>query len=268
MANAYRQKLRKWPKIQNHDCAGLRNFSDYLNSVLVAKESNRSLSILDDEHENRALLYKIPDSCYSRWCRQVAQNMARGYPYPSFSDFCEFICIEADVVNNPITSIRSLDQGSGNRNRSNNFQSKSSPDFRPQSQNRTSETFANRPRYSNAVTVPQHYDQTARSPSCFYCAQQHVLSNCQSFTSLTLNDRREFCKTQRLCFGCLRHGHSNRDCRNRMRCETCNRQHPTVLHDDNWQTRQNYSNVPPLMPPLQTDRPPRSYFEASCPVQF
>ena len=63
MANAFRQKLRKWPKIQNHDCAGLRNFSDYLNSVLVAKESNRSLSILDDEHENRVLLYKIPDTC-------------------------------------------------------------------------------------------------------------------------------------------------------------------------------------------------------------
>ena len=96
-------------------------FSDYLNSVLVAKELNPSLSILDDEHENRALLYKIPDSCYSRWCRKVAQNMAGCYPYPSYSDFCEFICIEADVVNNPITSIRSLDQGPGNRNRSNNF---------------------------------------------------------------------------------------------------------------------------------------------------
>ena len=134
MANAFRQKLRKWPKIPNHDYAGLRNFSDYLNSVFVAKKSNLFLSILDDEHENRALLFKIPDSCYSRSCQKVAQNMASGYPYPSFSDFCEFICIEADVVNHPVTSIRSTDQCSGNHNRSNNFQSKSSPDFRSHGQ--------------------------------------------------------------------------------------------------------------------------------------
>ena len=96
----------------------------------------------------------------------------------------------------------------------------------------------------------------------------HFLSDCHGFISLSLDERRNFCKSQRLCFGCFRHGHSNRDCRKRMQCATCNRQHPTVLHDDNWQANRSYSQVPPLMPPIQPDRPPQSYFEASCPVQF
>ena len=56
VANAFRQKLRKWPRIQNDDFVGLRKFSDYLAQVETAKESNRSLSVLDDEQENRALL--------------------------------------------------------------------------------------------------------------------------------------------------------------------------------------------------------------------
>ena len=203
--------------------SGLRKFSDYLSQVETAKESNRSLSVLDDEQENRALLFKIPDFCHMSWAKLAATSRYEHRSYPGFSEFCKFIRIQSDIVNDPITCIRSSAQGSGNRNRSNNFQSKSSPDFRPHGQGHSSQTFANRPRYSNAVTVPQHFDQAARSPSCFYCTQPHVLSNCKSFTSLPLNDRREFCKTQRLCFGCLRHGHSNRDCRNRMRCETCNR---------------------------------------------
>ena len=254
IANAFRQKLRKWPKIQNHDYVGLRDFSDYLNNVLVAKESNQSLAILDDENENRILLYKIPDFCLNKWQEIVSSALMSRRSFPRFDEFCRFLSLQSHIKNNPVTAVRSgpPSSQSGNNSRT------------PQS----SQAFAGRPRYSNAVSAPQRFDQAARTPSCFYCTQPHVLSNCQSFTSLPLNDRREFCKTQRLCFGCLRHGHSNRDCRNRMRCATCNRQHPTVLHDDNWQLRPNYSNVPPLMPPLQPDRPPRSYFEASAPVQF
>ena len=61
VANAFRQKLRKWPRIQNDDFVGFRKFSDYVAQVETAKECNRSLSVLDDEQENRALLFKIPD---------------------------------------------------------------------------------------------------------------------------------------------------------------------------------------------------------------
>ena len=53
-----------------------------------------------------------------------------------------------------------------------------------------------------------------------------------------------------------------------MQCSTCRGQHPTVLHDDNRYTRTNFSQVTPLMPPLQPDRPPRTYFEASMPLRF
>ena len=73
MANAFKQKLPKWPRIQNDDYAGLRKFSDYLRQVETAKIRLSSLAVLDDEHENRVLLYKIPDFCHKEWAKQVTR---------------------------------------------------------------------------------------------------------------------------------------------------------------------------------------------------
>ena len=78
-----------------------------------------------------------------------------------------------------------------------------------------------------------------------------------------------FIRSRRLYFGCLRYGHSNRECQHRIRCSKCDRQHPTVSSSrQKRQQQSNFSQVAPLMPPLQSNRPPRSYFEASAPVQF
>ena len=106
IANAFRQKLRKWPKIQNHDYVGLRNFSDYLNNVLVAKESNRSLAILDDENENHILLYKILDLCLIKWEDIVSSALMNDRGFPSFAEFCKLLRIQSKSKNNPVTSVR------------------------------------------------------------------------------------------------------------------------------------------------------------------
>ena len=115
VANAFRQKLRKWPKIHNDDYSGLRKFSDYLSQVETAKLSNKSLSVLDDEQENRALLFKIPDFCHKGWAKKAAKARAERSPYPEFSEFCKFIRYQSEVVNDPITRIKSSSV-SGNQN--------------------------------------------------------------------------------------------------------------------------------------------------------
>ena len=96
------------------------------------------------------------------------------------------------------------------------FQSMSNSGFRSQGQGYNSQTVSNRAKYLNAVATPY----TVGSISCFYCNQPHVMTVCEGFLSLSVINRREFCKSQRLCFGCLRHGHSNRDCPKRMQCNT------------------------------------------------
>ena len=73
VANAFRQKLNKWPRIQNDDFTGLRNFLDYLVKVETAKKSNGSIYVLDDEQENRVILHKISDFCHRGLAKQAAR---------------------------------------------------------------------------------------------------------------------------------------------------------------------------------------------------
>lgn len=37
-----------------------------------------------------------------------------------------------------------------------------------------------------------------------------------------------------MCYGCLKPGHSAKECRSRNTCELCQRRHPTCLHDENY----------------------------------
>ena len=101
------------------------------------------------------------------------------------------------------------------------------------------------------------------------------MTHCQGFLSLSRADRRAFCQSEMLCFGCLRHGHSSRECQRRLSCATCGRQHPTVLHDESYLSRQR-AFQPPQSNSYQrnaansnyNNRPPQSYFEASMPLRF
>ena len=87
--------------------------------------------------------------------------------------------------------------------------------------------------------------------------------------------RRAFCQSEKLCFGCLRHGHSSRKCQRRLICATFGRQYPTVLHNESYlsrhrafQTPQSNSFQRNAAASNSNNRPQQSYFEASIPLQF
>lgn len=58
-----------------------------------------------------------------------------------------------------------------------------------------------------------------------------------------LFERRNFVKEKKLCYGCLKPGHSAKDCRHRHFCDTCKGKHPTALHDDNYRKERSLSEA-------------------------
>jgi hypothetical protein len=68
--------------------------------------------------------------------------------------------------------------------------------------------------------------------SCAMCGKAHELESCKSYIDMDVNTRKEFVKTKGLCFVCLRKGHVSTDCKQRKRCESCKKSHPTSLHGD------------------------------------
>ena len=57
----------------------------------------------------------------------------------------------------------------------------------------------------------------------------HLLNACVKFKAETHENKLNFVKKKGLCFGCLRKGHMSSDCKKRMTCATCHKNHPPVF---------------------------------------
>ena len=70
----------------------------------------------------------------------------------------------------------------------------------------------------------------SNSMSCPVCKKAHRIYACPAFLSLSLNERHQRIKELRLCFNCLKEGHSIKSCSSKKLCQTCNKKHNTLLH--------------------------------------
>lgn len=61
----------------------------------------------------------------------------------------------------------------------------------------------------------------------------HQPDKCAELHKGSVEERIEITRSKGLCFGCLKKGHQSKNCRARLICEKCGRQHPTSLHIPN-----------------------------------
>lgn len=76
----------------------------------------------------------------------------------------------------------------------------------------------------------QQKTYTTKMDPCILCSEVHLLYNCSKFKEMNVVGRREFVSTNRICFNCLRGGHTAITCTNTHRCKDCSRPHHSLLH--------------------------------------
>lgn len=69
---------------------------------------------------------------------------------------------------------------------------------------------------------------------CVLCQEDNKLDNCFSFLSKPLEEQGKCVQKKKLCYGCLKSGHSAKECRCCLICNVCDRKHPTSLHDESF----------------------------------
>lgn len=237
VANAFRDKLEKWPKVGPRDGVGLQRFGDFLKQCYTAMQSIGSLNILNDERENRRLLSKLPDWLVTRWGRIATQYKEERMEFPPFKNFMDFIVKEAKIATDPITSIESVKKSE----LAHTEPSKPRPDFKARQRGtadygkRSFLTDVDEDQVAN-VNVANRSD---RRRNCVLCEGNHELDDCKQFLTKSLEGRKQYAKQKGLCFGCLHAGHLSRKCRQRKRCRTCSKFHPSSLHGDVYQRGQH-----------------------------
>lgn len=230
---AFRDKLTNWPRIMSKDAEGLRNFADFISACTLAIPHVKGLEILNDCKENQKLIQKLPDWAAARWNRHVTKTLMDGKEFPSFSDFAAFLSLEAEVACNPVTSIHALRSLEASGDKGN-----------------LRETKRNKASVFNTKTSVQNDECVSTkahvTPLCMLCQDTHQLHTCPVLINMPLKERRTFVKDNKLCYGCLKQGHSAKDCRRRLTCDACNKGHPSCLHDENYNKdlrRERYVNT-------------------------
>ncbi|XP_061759712.1 uncharacterized protein LOC133554697 [Nerophis ophidion] len=236
IAKAYRDKLQAWPKIGSKDSLELREFTDFLRSCEAAMVNIKALEILNDCNENRKILSKLPDWLIAAWNRKVMEMEQEKKQFPSFSHFVRFLTWEAKVACNPITSVQSLKSSDTDKPRSQRLQS-----FGAKTLNTS----------SNEKTLTSFNEKTTTSKennfmTCIFCERNnHTLHKCRKLMEKAVTDRVKFIQAERLCFGCLQSGHRSKNCSNRSVCDTCEKKHPTCLHEERTKDEQKPPQAKP-----------------------
>ena len=69
------------------------------------------------------------------------------------------------------------------------------------------------------------------------CSKPHDLNECEEFGQKTLPERKDLIRKRGLCFGCLKPGHISSKCKDKLVCNTCEKKHPSTLHDPDWKPK-------------------------------
>lgn len=93
-------------------------------------------------------------------------------------------------------------------------------------------------------------------PKCINSKEEHELDTCAKFMKISIPNRRAFIISKRLCWGCLKWGHSNCSCRRKRSCRTCGEVHPTALHGEKRESNQTKPDRSPK--PNEASKPEKN----------
>ena len=78
-----------------------------------------------------------------------------------------------------------------------------------------------------AATLLTGGSETVQTPTCYYCQQSHLASNCGVVK--TPDERKRVLREKGRCFNCLRRGHVARQCRSKSKCTHCRGRHHSSI---------------------------------------
>ncbi|XP_032232082.2 uncharacterized protein LOC116614782 isoform X1 [Nematostella vectensis] len=220
IATEFETKLTNWPKIAPNDGKGLREFSDFLYQVQVASAHMSALKIYEFPSKIQSLVEKLPGWFATKWSIKVqALQQERGYSaFPSFSDLVTEVCFHAERMNIPqLTPTKHSSTPTP-------IQTHRKP------QERIHNVLLTKTEAQKKEALVKHTEKKV----CPYHnnAASHNLTECKRFKELLYEERLEFLKSNGLCFKCTGK-HFRKDCEETPpRCEACNKNHLTLLHED------------------------------------
>ena len=188
---AYMDKLKNWPQIKMNDGTGVRELYRFLLRCSTCQK--RGAINLDSPLTIRTIQQILPNNLQDKWTSRVTKIRKSKEVEASFQNFVEFVEEESLILNDPVYS---------------------------RNVKKTEEKLKT---CSTNITT--------KKDVCPLCKAEHNLDDCVSFKEKGARGKKDFLFKSKLCFACYRTGHGVKDCKNKRTCKTCNKDHPTSLHE-------------------------------------
>lgn len=238
----FENKLANWPKITINDAQALREYSDFLQQVKIAKTHLHSLKIFEFPSKLQTLVEKLPNwfSTKSSTKVQTLQQQKGSDTFPTFAEFLAEVAFHKECMNIPQINQNSTKvppQTTGSK------LPPPEPPLRkktPFSTTMASKTHGESEPSHSELTKPESSDQKLKCPSpptshklcLFHVTKTHTLKECNKFREPTFAERKDFFRKNKLCFKCMRaNKHSAENCNQAPPvCNTCHKRHLTALN--------------------------------------
>ena len=222
VANAYIAKLTKWPFVKARDGQRLQGFAIALEQ---AKNATTGLPYMDDLNTAqvlRQLWEKLPLYLRSKWTERASRIRNTQSRNATFSEFSKFDTEQAELATDPVFS----------------------EEFSEKLNEESKDKFGDGGRYRKGkgtrnfgTEAREKEENKGRVKNCTLCSRPHDLNECEEFGKKTLPERKDLIREKGLCFGCLKPGHISSKCNDKLVCKTCEKKHPSALHDPFWKPR-------------------------------
>jgi hypothetical protein len=227
-----KKKLSSFVKISNKDPKRLFDLSDIVTEIASLKETPEYETLLgyyDSSTGVTPIVNKLPPNLQDKWTNEAIKYKRRyQVAYPPFTHFASFIDDLSRNKNDPSfvydnTQNTDIKRG-GNSTR-----------------------FKGQPQMVNARKTDVARETTGKiddpDKRCPIHKTKHPLTQCKSFRSKPIQERRELLKEHRICFRCCASTkHSFSTCKETIQCTTCSSErHCSAMHFD----RSGYSKPTP-----------------------
>ncbi|XP_071986245.1 uncharacterized protein [Engystomops pustulosus] len=226
------KRLEDFPKISNKSFHKLRELSDLLTELQVAKSEGDLLGLtsLDAARGIKSIVQKLPYSLQEKWMNRGSEYKERhNVQFPPFFFFVDFVRQQAKIRNDPSFDFSTVDlvnPGTGNPALMRN------PRGTPITVHKTNVSPADLSYETDSI--PETSGTLTKDPNteCPLHKKPHSLQKCRSYRNKSLKDRRMFLKENDICYRCCAStSHLARDCNASISCSECNSQeHITALH--------------------------------------
>ena len=219
---AYVDKVLSWPIVKGDDCKGLKQLALFLIRCNEAMKSMSHMNVLNHAPNLQAILQKVPIYLQNKW-RGQATKIRNSKENVVFSDLVQFLESAAESANDPVfgrIAMANCDgysrrdkpiTGNSGKQRSSSFVTSVGTEIQPKE-----------------LT----YQRNQKYIWCHWCKKAHDMDECEQFLRKSLQERIDFVKEKRLCFGCFGQNHTSKGCMRKRQCKVCGKRHPTALHDD------------------------------------